>query len=264
MRAQGLVVVATFCAGLVACVFFVPSPLETTGATCGLTKDESDTACGKCLVKSCQSALDACCASGALCEKAIPAVARCQDDNSTCADAGTADAETSLRTCARVSCLSDCGDGLPKEKDAAVAPPVVCRSGAGDDCYCEASEEAGASSGRCTSSSSGVTKQCCAEEGFPTTVGKLCVCRPRYCLDDGSGRCTCGYFGKADSKSKSSCSSSRGLCCKDATGTGCACDVTWTSCPSDMTEATLCTASELLCLIDANKVNTKKVSTCAE
>ncbi len=265
MRVPAIALAVTFCAGTVACVLFVPSPEETSGSTCGLTKDERATACGTCLQKSCQAALDDCCGAGKTCESVIGAIALCKSDDSKCMSPGSSTAETSLRACAKASCGSSCGDAVPIEKDAAPPVQVVCTPLSTDDCACQALSDAGSSQGRCTSSSGAGTRQCCAEEGFPAVPGKVCVCRPKYCLNDGSGGCTCGYYGNQSSKSLSICfSPSRGICCKNATSTMCTCYSNTTVCPSSMTETSSCSASDLACLIDENDVNTKRVTSCRE
>ena len=247
----------TFSAGLVACVLFVPGRDETAGATCGLTSDERGTSCGTCMEKSCRAVLDACCAAGKGCESSIPGVVRCKNDDSKCTAPGTSEAELSLRACAKSTCAAECGDGLPKEKDASPAANLVCNTRQ-DACSCTAQDDAGAEGSRCDTSSSGVSKQCCAEDGYPG-LGKSCGCFPAQCIASPT-ECTCTMRFATDSSARSTCPSYSGFltCC--ASATSCKCFYTsGATCDSGAREVSSCSASDIGCFPD-----TKKVSSCAK
>lgn len=249
--------------GLTACVFFVPGPNDDVGATCRLTSDESRTPCGICLAASCQDALDACCAEGETCERAIGSLALCDSDDSKCAARGTSASEEVLRACAQARCRSLCEDGIRGEVDAAKPPRVTCESSL-DQCFCEATDDGGTTTApsSCRTSSGITGMRCCAESGYPGTTGARCACRLVYCLES-SGTCRCGYFGTTDSDAKSSCGGSLRLCCRDATRTSCECRVGLETCPSDMVATDSCSASSIDCLLDDDKKNTKPVTTCS-
>jgi len=256
MRAPALVALLTFSAGLVACVLFVPGRDDTAGATCGLTSDERGTSCGTCVEKSCRAVLDACCAAGKGCESSIPAVVLCKSDESSCAAAGTSEAELSLRACVKSACADDCGDGLPKEKDAAPEANLVCGTRQ-DACSCTAQNDAGAEGSRCDTSSSGVSKQCCADDGYPG-LGKSCGCFPVQCIAS-ANECTCTMRFATDSSARTTCpSSSFRTCC--ASATSCKCFYTsGATCESDAREVSSCSASDVGCFPD-----TKKVTFCSK
>jgi len=262
MRPSALLVVTSALAvGLAACVLFVPSPDETAGATCGLTSDEKSSSCGSCLASKCQSALDRCCAEGRSCESAIPSVVLCEEDDETCAAAGDGGAEAVLRACALEQCRTTCGDGQVPDRDAAPKPSVTCRT-SDDSCSCAALTDAGSSSGTCTSTSS-ISKPCCADEGYPTTPGTFCACRQRFCQEVSGTRCVCGYGTERPSSPATTCRDTLRVCCRTEDGTSCSCDTTWDECPSPMVPTSSCSASELSCLVDSTGKTAKMVSTCS-
>lgn len=240
---------------LAACVFFVPSPNETAGGTCGLTSSEKNEACGACLAKSCQPSLDACCAAGRECEEAISAVVLCKSDESECRVPGTSSAEAALRACAKSACGESCGDGLPPDggADAAVSGNRVCEN-VDEVCGCTVQDDAGAS-GSCTPRSTGGA--CCASPAFPA-VGETCACWLKVCSvtrESSSGptdTCACGYFSKRPTESSTSCTVARGTCC--AGDTRCDCDRSRDTCPSGTREVTVCNASDLGCGSEAKSV----------
>lgn len=247
---------------LAACVFFVPSPSETTGGTCGLTSSEKNEACGTCLAKSCQVSLDACCAAGKECEGAISAVVLCKNDESECRVPGSSSAESNLRACAKTRCEESCGDGLPADGGVDATPPGnrVCED-VGEVCGCSVQDDAGAT-GSCTPYSQGA---CCASPDFPA-VGTTCACWLRLCSvarESGSGatsNCKCGYFARSPSyplEGSTSCSVSRGTCC--AGDIECDCEKARDTCPSGTREVTACVASDLGCGSEA-----KSVSRCSK
>ena len=241
---------------LAACVFFVPSPSETTGGTCGLTSSEKNEACGTCLAKSCQASLDACCATGKDCESAISAVVLCKNDESECRAPGSSPAETNLRACAKSACEESCGDGLPADggADSAASGNRVCED-VGEVCGCRVQDDAGAT-GSCTPSSRGGA--CCASPDFPA-VGETCACWLRVCSvtrESSSGPtslCSCGYFTSRPTETSTSCTVASGTCCTSETR--CDCDRQRDTCPSGTREVTVCNASDLGCGSEAKSVS---------
>jgi hypothetical protein len=241
---------------LAACVFFVPSPTETSGGTCGLTSSEKSEACGSCLAKSCQVSLDACCAAGKECEGAISAVVLCKNDESECRAPGAGLAETNLRTCAKTQCEESCGAGLPADGGADTSPPGnrVCED-VGEVCGCRVQDDAGASGSCMPSSRNGA---CCASLGFPA-VGETCACWVRVCSvtrESSSGstsKCSCGFFGSRPTETSTSCTVTIGTCC--AGESLCDCDRQRDTCPAGTREVTGCSASDLGCGSEAKSVS---------
>lgn len=169
--------------------------------TCDSPRAE-ESACARCIYRSCASRLDACCADSACSKNSVV-----QDDMSACVsgdEAGCAYARTrydsgldgALRTCIAQQCFTSCmGDGRPH---------ASCEFYSGG-AYCSCSDAEESAGPECST----------------TAVGGSCVV--------GKGGCTCGSYACGQGSYRDSCScrfrgGSGGTSCRaPATGDGRCC-----------------------------------------
>lgn len=125
MLRASIALVATACAAS-SCILAVPAPNDVSETTCKF--QGLDSACGQCIQKSCQAAVNACCLDGG-CGDTLSALDRCAPAPTQDACAGLVDpssnaAADAVRTCIGQSCGAEC-DTIPCRLDD--LPQTDCR-----------------------------------------------------------------------------------------------------------------------------------------
>lgn len=162
-------------------------PPTDYGKKCRFTGDD-ETACGRCIARSCQPYVDQCCASTYGCEPELAALDACASGQGCSALAAKSSESAgseirALAQCALASCSSACGGG-----DAGARVDVRALSCASETDYCTCEVVGYRISGtaaevRCPNieMSGGVSSSksvvCCASsEGWSTVTGGSCYC----------------------------------------------------------------------------------------
>lgn len=227
-RVAGFVTVSALLAAA-GCVLFVPSA-DSLGTDCHLADETS--ACGKCIVASCQDKLNACCAADA-CRPSLSQVDACSNDGQ-CSLALAAGGDASgLATCIATSCKGSCQvtNSAPHKSS--------CNSG-----YSSGTPECSCSTGGTPNAVDCTAKSfpnavCCADSLYPGQ-DTYCSCRTVRCGPSSSG-CECSLY---SSGADSTCSGS--VCCASNDTDTCSCD-TASDCNSYETQVTSCGVNQVGC-----------------
>jgi hypothetical protein len=256
-RARTLLVAAAFLGMAMqpACIFFVGDPGPLQSKRCGFKGDvgPSATSCGSCIASSCQSAVDACCASSS-CQGDLNYLDSCagSGDSTACYTLMTQDvvfndpsgAFATLGSCVQQNCASKCTGssdaGLALDTNGP-ATGVTC-SGSSQSCFCSEPSQ-GPAGPSCTASqfNNGV---CCAQTGYPSNFA-TCTCAPYACGNDGVGDCYCSANPEdiVDMSPTLSCDDGGGgVCCINNEGL-CACSASTPSCTGTSSKVSVCSPS---------------------
>lgn len=193
------------------------------GGTCAIANKTS--ACGSCIVQSCQAELNACCAD-VDCRPALNAVDGCSSSGKCAVDLTSKTAEGKLGKCMGTTCASVCTVGSTKYLSNCSLGTYS--SGPPDECTCNGA--GGATNTGCDVSTftNGV---CCADVNYPAQ-GKSCMCLEVGCKGTSYG-CGCApadstyYPGDA---LKNCDAVTHSVCCYNSSDRACRCYDSRTSC----------------------------------
>jgi hypothetical protein len=215
---------ATLAAAATACILFVPN--RDVGLACHFAG--SDTACGQCVVRSCQDVVNACCGDELCAANDMPSLESCASGQSCTVLVKASGRAADITNCIRSSCSEACSRTTGS-----------CVRNGEDGCRCTtespfsdggAPVDDGSTNGgstepvtTCNGDNFGLAAgACCAFSGWPD--GGSCACLPIRCLElsDNTNSCVCGLY-SADHPGfteMSTCSLGQ-PCCQRAGACGC-------------------------------------------
>ena len=169
------------------CLLFVKDDPSSLGTTCHVQGEGSP--CGKCITKSCQPKLDACCGD-ATCAATLGLLDACINDFTRAACAPYADKSLSTTTRADDlrTCVTGCADICRTTSGTSV---TACFASLANECVCTGGGDGLAFNDTVCNADTIPSGVCCASYGWPNT-GLTCSCQTYNCRPSSNGGCTCG------------------------------------------------------------------------
>ncbi len=243
-------------AGGLGCAWTSVGVSSDYSTTCGFAGRDT-TACGKCIAKSCQKPVDACCAD-ATCKASnktdygfgitsgddgtLGRLDACGDGKS-CYDLESDPLGKAIAECVEASC-SDVCDTRKVSQRRATDTSCSVKTSYDKTTYCtcvvpsNVNGKPSSGNDQPCSRSFGV---CCADLDWPSPASE-CTCTPPSCNVYAGDVCIC----EKEKGSKTAETCGRGVCCQTSDGT-CRCDPTKKACDAGQTPVDSCTTAQVGC-----------------